>query len=149
MAENKVDVVQLQADMAKQAEELKGLALSLMPKEAVAIVENAKANGAKPYTVQIGDDFYVYRSLSRFEYKQLSMDMAKQAASLMAQAEDPNSGKLMVQMKTEEMIVKKACIYPAMDDMLIKEVPAGVIETLHNAIMMSSGFGQEVIPVKL
>lgn len=149
MADNKVDVVQLQADMAKQAEELKGLALSLMPKEAVVVVEKAKAMGAKPYTVQLGDDFYVYRSLSRFEYRTLSMDLAKQAAAIMSEADDQNSGKILIQMKTEEAIVKKACLYPPMDEMSIKETQAGVIETLHNAIMMSSGFGQEVIPVKL
>lgn len=149
MAENKVDVVKLQEEMAKQATDLKNLAYSLLPKEAVAIAEQAKAAGANPYTVQIGDDFYVYRTLSRFEYKALTMDLAKQASSIMSQAEDPNSGKILIQMKTEEAIVKKGCLYPKLDDLEIKEIAAGIIETLHNSIMMSSGFGQEVIPVKL
>ena len=53
----------------KKVDELKKLAYSLMPPEVVAVVQKAKAAGIQPYTVQIGDDFYLYRGMSRLEYR--------------------------------------------------------------------------------
>jgi hypothetical protein len=132
-----------------QAEQLRKLAVSMMPKDALAAAEQAKQAGTQPYTVQVGEDFYVYRTINRFEFRAFTMDQAKQITQLMESAEDPTQGQILAQIKREEALVMKCVVHPVLNEFSIKELPAGVIETIHNSIMATSGFGMEPIPVKL
>lgn len=68
-------------------------------------------------------EFYVWRTLRRFEYK----DMAKGGA--MDDADTSN-----------EMIVEKCLLYPAYDFTFRQQTDAGVITTLGTQISYKSGF---------
>lgn len=133
----------------KRTEELKRLAYSLMPKDAVAVVEGAKAKGVQPYTIQLGDEFFVYRTFSRLEYRDMLVKQASISTKIIEQAEDQTAGRLMANIKNEDAVVCRCVLYPIVNELNVKEYPAGYVETLHNSIMFSSGFNQEPIPVKL
>ena len=143
------NLAELYAGEQKRVEELRKLAYSLMPQDAVVIIEKAKQSGIQPYTIQVGDDFFVYRTISRLEYKTLLVEQAQQAEQLMANAPTPTVGRVTVNTKNEDALVLRCTLYPEITALNINQHPAGAIETLNNAIMASSGFGQEPIPIKL
>jgi hypothetical protein len=137
------------SDIKKRDENLRKLALSLMPAECKSIVEQAKQSGIQPYTVQIGDDFYIYRTINRLEFRKLMMDQSEEAEKLVQQAENQSAGRILMSLRQEETLVQRCVLYPSISQLNIGEYPAGIIETLHNGIMFSSGFNQEPVPIKL
>ena len=77
------------------------------------------------------------------------LEQSKQAEKLMAEAPNQISGRVIVEMRNQNEVVMKATLWPKIDRMSVKTVGAGVVETLHNSIMMASGFGQDAVPIKL
>lgn len=80
----------------------------------------------------IGDDIYIYRTLNRYEYK-----------SIMA---TPNTDPLM----REEMICETCVLFPynySYEQMSTNN--AGIISTLSEHIMATSGFSKSSMPVRL
>ena len=68
------------------------------------------------------DEFYIYRPITRFEYKELS--------------KDTDNYDLVA-----EKIVMRATLYPQLTDSVMNTLKAGVIPTLLELILDASGFG--------
>jgi len=147
--EDEVDFKALYEEGQKQQEKLKDLANGLMPTEASEAVNDAKRNGVQPYCIQIGEDFFIYRTISRMEYRKLLTDQADVASRLMEDAPNEMAGRVAIQLRNEDALVLKCLLFPAVNEMTIKQLPAGYVETLNQNIMATSGFGQEPVPIKL
>lgn len=83
------------------------------------------------YSVLLGDERYVYRTLKRFEYK-----------TLMGNADSTKAFN-------EEKIVSMCVLYPQIDPTTMPTLKAGTVTTLVEMIMSSSNFGVVEEPVKL
>ena len=129
--------------MAKDRE----LTMGLLPAAAVEIVNHVKQLGVQPYSFQINDDWFIYRVLGRAEYQQLVISQTEPARKLIA--EDEVAGRIKVNLGNEEKLVLKCLLYPKLNELTIKETPAGWVDTLHNVIMATSGFNANPTPVKL
>jgi len=154
MTENVEEVAMKEvAAQIKQAEdtakEFRTVARQMMPEEASAAADSAKAQGAEVFGTQVGEEWYVYRTLSRFEYQNMLLEQAKVVSQLSEQADSDMALNIMSKMREQNDTVIKAMVWPHLDSMNIKTVPAGAIDTLYNAIMIACGFGQEPIPIKL
>jgi hypothetical protein len=125
----------------------KELTMGLLPAAAADIVKHVKALGVQPYSFQIGDDWFIYRVINRAEYQQLLITQTEPAKKLIA--EDEIAGRIKVNLGNEEKLVLKCLLYPQLNEMTIKETPAGWVDTLHNVIMATSGFNADPTPVKL
>lgn len=71
------------------------------------------------------DEFYIYRPITRFEYKELDREYGNDAEKFL------------------EMLVCKAVLYPTMTPERLDGLRAGVAPTLASLIMSASGFGAE------
>lgn len=76
------------------------------------------------------NEFYIYRPLNRFEYKEITSqtDNAEQAG---------------------ELLVLKQVLYPQLDESKLDQLKAGVIPTLLELVMNASNFGIQNPVVKL
>lgn len=141
--------VEIQAEYEAEQKRVKDLAMGLLPPEAIEVVKHAKAMGLQPYTVQIGDQWFIYRVINRMEYTKLLIDQAEPAQKLMQQADTDLVGRITVNLRNEEKLVMKCLLYPRLDELSIKETPAGWVDALNNTIMSTSGFNAEPVPIKL
>ena len=73
-----------------------------------------------------GSDIYLWRTISRNEYKQMA-----------------RSGALNEEQRAEESIVRKCLLFPSAKDRFMIESPAGVIRTINTQILYQSGFVSE------
>lgn len=137
------------AQVEAEVEQARQVAMHFLPDEGKQVVEQAKQAGASVFTIQVGDQFYVFRSLGRFEYQNMMIEQSKVAEKLMNEAPNQIAGRVMVEMRNQDEVVQKATLWPRLDPSNVKTVGAGVVETLHNSIMLASGFGQEPMPIKL
>lgn len=141
------------AAQIKQAEdtakEFRSVARQMMPAEASQAADAAKSQGAEVFGTQVGEQWYIYRTLARFEYQTMLLEQAKQIAQLSEQADSEMALNIMSKIREQNDTVMKAMVWPRMDAMSIKSIPAGAIDTLYNAIMLACGFGQEPMPIKL
>jgi hypothetical protein len=133
----------------KAANEIRKVARQMMPEEALKTAENAKENGVEVFASQVGDEWYIYRALNRFEYQGMLLDQARQMNTLSEQADSEMALNILTKLREQNSVVTAAVLYPKMDAMSIKSVPAGVIDTLYNSVMAACGFGQEPMPIKL
>lgn len=131
------------------AKEIQNLAREYMPDEAIAAADAAKSQGAEVYCTQVGESWYVYRSLGRFEYQNLLLQQSKQMEQLAKEADNDMSLQIMSKIREQNATVIAAMVYPKIDQMSIKTIGAGTIDTLYNSVMIACGFGQEPVPIKL
>ena len=98
--------------------------------------EQAKKDGFRPYCVSINGQNFVYRPIKRSEWKGLTR---RQNTELIDAQEDPIKLTEIKEKYIEEIV--QMCV-------LWSEVPvddnlgAGYVETLSDAILIDSGFGQ-------
>jgi hypothetical protein len=71
------------------------------------------------------DEFYIYRPVTRFEYKDLDREYGQDAEKFL------------------EMLVCKAVLYPKLTPEKLDALRAGVAPTLATLILNASGFGVE------
>jgi len=83
------------------------------------------------YQVNLGGQAFVYRPIKRIEYKQI--------------IGTPEVNRAL----SEEQIVQKCLIHPAVDPATLAAEKAGTISTLTDLIMVASNFGVMEEPVKL
>jgi len=76
------------------------------------------------------DEFYIYRPLTRFEYKEIT-----------GSTEDAE--------KASEFIVQKAVLYPELTEEIMDQLKAGVVPTLLELILNASNFGIQNPVIKL
>lgn len=147
--ENMVDPMEQIRQAENAAKEIQSLARRMMPEQATAAADAAKQQGAEVFATQVGETWYVYRSLNRFEYQNMLLDQAKQFAALAEQADSEASLNILSKIREQNTVVMAALVYPKLDAMSIKTVPAGAVDTLYGSIMLACGFGQEPMPIKL
>lgn len=140
-------------DIKKQVEDqqqqLKNMAIALMPKEALEASESAKKLGLKTYVVQIVNDFFVYKTIKRSEWKVLLEKQMSIAKKLSANSDDQDIQAMNAEHRLEEEIAIVATIWPQLDQISIKSYDAGQIETLATQIKLTSGFGQQPVAIQL
>jgi hypothetical protein len=109
---------------------------SLLPEVVFNACEKAKSSGYIPYWLIVNGYSFVYRPVNRKEWREFSRDQNRE---LMAAADD---SELHVEIKNQytEKLVKECLLY--------SEIPvddtcgAGYVDTLFDAILVDSGFGQ-------
>lgn len=88
-------------------------------------LETWKYSFGEIYTSSINDnDFYVWRTVKRQEYKTILGTMAENASEMML----------------EEAIIRKCLLFPSPSIEFVSQSRAGVIPTLYSQIMFNSGF---------
>jgi len=113
-------------------------------KEAQAAADAAKEQGFQPMYTLISNQEYVYRGITRSEWRELLDRQNKNIADV---EEDPVK---VAAIKEDEMenLVKTGLLYPDLGDGA--QIGAGVIQSLADAVLLESGFaGPEVEPVRL
>lgn len=149
----KEEAIETPEDMLKAEKEanekLRELAYKMLDAGTRQAVEEAKGRGIQPYTVNINDVFYVYRIMNRMEYHKHTLESVQQAEKLISDAKNPSEGRVLAELRSQEDLFLKCLIYPHVDKITIKELPAGVIDTVSDEIMRTSGFGQNPIAIKL
>ena len=92
------------------------------------------------YAMRFNDkDAFVFRILTRFEYKQL----IKQAAT--ATFDSPQE----LDLYNEETIVEKCLVHPKLNRADMEAMKAGIVTLLADGIMTASGFSPLGTPVRL
>jgi len=95
------------------------------------MIDGWKAKFGEVYQVNLGGQAFVYRPLKRIEYKQITSN--------------PEANRSL----SEEQIVQKCLVHPAVDPSTLAAEKAGTISTLTDLIMVASNFGVMEEPVKL
>ena len=112
--------------------------------EANSAVKAAKANGINPVFITIAGGTYIYKTITRKEWRQLRKDMQ---AKLVEAGEDEEK---LLDVKEDELLklLNLAKVYYQEGN--IDDLPAGVVDSLADSILISSGFGgAEIEPIKL
>ena len=113
-------------------------------KEAQAAADAAKEQGFQPMYTLISNQEYVYRGITRAEWREL---LDRQNVKVAEVGEDPVK---IASIKEDEMenLVKAGILFPDLSDGT--QFGAGVVQSLADAILLESGFaGPEVEPVRL
>ncbi|RMG69778.1 MAG: hypothetical protein D6710_08305 [Nitrospirae bacterium] len=112
--------------------------------QAQAAADRLKEQGYTPvYTVIAGQEF-VFRPITRAEWRELIRRRNQQAA----EAGDNQIAIAEIQEDSAEEFTKMAVVYPENFD--VSKAPAGIVNSLSDAILLESGFaGPDVEPVKL
>ena len=113
-------------------------------KEAQAAADAAKEQGFQPLYTVISNQEYIYRGITRSEWREL---LDRQNKNIADSGEDPVK---IAAIKEDEMenLVKMGLIYPELDSEA--QIGAGVVQSLADAVLLESGFaGPEVEPVRL
>lgn len=115
--------------------------------------EVAKARTANPSIILNRVDFenatFVCRAISRLEWRAHLAAVGEAGKSIREGAANPETANVEIMLRNEEDLCIKCVIFPRLDQITIKNYPAGYIETLANSIMASSGFGNEPVITKL
>lgn len=111
--------------------------------EAREVAKQLKEAGYEPMLTRIAGKEYVYRGVTRKEWREI---LDARNKKLVAAGED-----LVKQAEIEENGIEelaKLCVaYPSMD---ISKQPAGVYQALSDAILLESGFtGPQIEPIRL
>ncbi len=107
-------------------------------------VEAFKSQGVGVNVIPIAGEYYLYRTIKRSEWRELQHDQAQRAA-----ASEENTTQQQLQGMWEEAVVFRCSLFPQIRPENYMQFDAGVISTMHDAILFSSGFNQETVPVKL
>ena len=112
-------------------------------KEAKTAADEAKKSGFKPMYVVVAGAEYVYRGVTRKEWR-LHLE---ERNSLLKEAEQDEVRQAEIQEEAMESIVGIALIFPEFNK---DTFPAGAIQTLSDNILLASGFGgPDIDPVEL
>lgn len=112
-------------------------------KEAKEAAEEAKAEGFQPMYVKISGQEYVYRGVTRQEWRDL---LQRQNVRIAEAGEDAVKIAAIKEDEMEEL-VKASLVFPVE---IAENMPAGVVQSLADAVLLESGFaGPEMEPVKL
>lgn len=103
-----------------------------------------KSQGVQPHVIPIAGEYFMYRTIKRSEWRELQREQAQRAKS-----SDENATQAMLQTMWEEALVFRCSLFPKIAQENYMSFDAGVISTMADAILFSSGFNQETIPLKL
>lgn len=136
-----IDEIDTAALSEEEAEELMRK-LSIPADVSEEIIQNWKAEFATSEIMAMRfaeNEAYVFRTLTRFEYKQLM----KTAQTTTFQTPQD------LEMYNEETIVEKCVLFPKLNKVEMESMKAGTVTILADAIMNASGFNPMGGPVRL
>ena len=119
------------SDQEDQVEEF-----SFIPQEVKEASEKAKAEGLTPYWLSINSYSFVYRPITRKEWKTITRDQNKE----ILEADEDLEKQLDIKNHYTELLVKNCLVYS--DISVDESFGAGYVDTLFEAILVDSGFGQ-------
>jgi len=139
-------------DKPKASEKtLREIAFEEMPPEQVVMVENAQSQGVKLHAIPVfesvlGDDktWYVYRTIKRQEWHTLQFEHRQRLQGAPDEITQQEAESMF-----EDAVVAMCSVAPKIAYKNIGAFDAGAITTLADAVMFSSGFNQNSVPVKL
>lgn len=158
-----VDTVEAVVEEEKQDEEkeltpedLTKIALAEMPDVQRGIIEQVQAQGVKMHAIPIfesvlGDEktWFAYRTIKRREWHKLQFEHRQRLQVASKEAGNENITQQEAESMFEDAVVTLCSIAPKIEFDNIGAFDAGAITTLADAIMFSSGFNQNSVPVKL
>lgn len=115
-------------------------------------VDACKANGHIVKAVEINDKVFVYRSISRKEYRDIQKEISAKATKMKASMtpEQFDSESATLKDDAEELILVKCLVEPQITQLdFATGALAGNVTTLAELIMTCSGFGVQVEPETL
>jgi len=121
--------------------------------EFIGVLQSAKAQYKDIHVVPCASRWYVVRPLNRREYRNLvqtqAETMTQQTENAASEGLSPEGVRATLNMMNEEVISVQATIYPAFDKDTIRNESAGVATTLHDSILMISGYQSQPTPIKV
>ena len=119
----------------------------------VEAARHAKRQYRGAHFIYLAGRPFIHRTINR---RELSMLRTKVAEISTNKSDDVPSNmdpqqfqaQLMKDSLEEEMVMS-CSIFPAYDRLTVKEEDAGIITSLHDAIVQASGFNQSSVPIRL
>lgn len=108
-------------------------------------IDNLKAQGHSVYKVKMAGHEYIYRTVMRGEFKKLQSAAAEDAK---AAGEDEVKLAAVLDSNKEKLVVK-CLVHPVLTEVDLADLPAGIVDSLSESIMASSGFGADAVPEQL
>lgn len=118
----------------------------------VTMLQSAKKQHTNIHTIQIADRWYVVRSLNRREYRTLVQQQAEVMSKEVEAAQEGGNAegiRATLSMISEEAIATQGTVYPRLDQDSIRSKPSGVATTLHDTILLISGYQNQPMPIKV
>lgn len=113
-------------------------------KAVLEAVKTLKEEGWDPTYVKIAGREYLYRAITRKEWRDILISRNKR----FAEAEGDENKILEINEDEQDKLVQMATLFPLNFD--VSKAPAGVISTLSDSILIESGFnGIDMAPEKL
>lgn len=122
--------------------------------EVQALVNAAKAAGHVVKMIKINDKPFIYRSISRKEYRDIQKQIAAKATDMKAKMtpEQFDTESASLKDDAEELLLIRCMISPRIGselDFKQGDFLAGSVSTIADLVMQSSGFGADVEPETL
>ncbi len=96
---------------------------------------------------------YLVRECSRIEWRNKMTDwqgaLAQARDQMLAENKDQAAINTVLDMLLQERVVAWLLVHPKIDQMTLRRMPPGEVESLYQAILVAQGFGQQVVPLKI
>jgi TPP-dependent 2-oxoacid decarboxylase len=113
-------------------------------------IDGLKAEGFKVYSATISGTKYIYRNISRAEYRTLQDELAQEAKKYRnASTEEQEDASIEIREQAEERLVLTTIVDPELSQSRLEKLPAGIVTTLSELVMKCSAFGIDVEPEEL
>lgn len=114
--------------------------LDTIPEDIKKAVNSAKENNQRPYWIMLNGFNFIYRPITRKEWRDITRAQNKE----MIAAQDDSERQVDIKNEYTEKTVTQCLLYSdvPVDDTL----GAGYVDTLFDAILVDSGFGQPDMP---
>ena len=131
---------EIMEEMERKGEEEALEEMDMTPQEITDAVEGAKKAGLRPYWIMLNGFHFIYRPINRKEWREMTRSQNKE----MLAAQDDTEKQVDIKNEYTEKTVIQCLIYSdiPVDDSL----GAGYVDTLFDAILVDSGFGQPDMP---
>lgn len=108
-----------------------------IPQEVAKVIEQVKSSGLPVLAVTITDREFIYRGISRSEWRHFQKEVASKRRPQTSPVDEPQIG---AREEGEDELVAKALISPKVSVTELSAFPAGVVTQLSDLILKASGF---------
>lgn len=118
----------------------------------IATLLDLKRQYYKVILIPTQNDLYVARSCSRQEWRQVVTDLGNVDETrdrLIKEGKPENVVNQHLTMISEDKLVERFLIYPKLQLTEIRQLPPGEVKTIHDAIMVGLGYGQQPRAIRL
>lgn len=117
----------------------------------VQAMQDAKKQYPNIHVIECASQWYVIRALNRREYRTLVQNHASTAQEEISKGDgaSPQAIQATLNMINEETVAVQGTVYPPMNQDVIRSREAGLATTLHDSILMVSGYQNQPAPIKI